>query len=321
MGGFIFRHSVASLRAPLRRLASLSCAALTLGLACCRAAERAPAASAAPTTAIVDDAGDTVRVARPAHRVASLIPATTELLFDLGAGATVIGRTTWCDYPAAALKVPSLGDGIAPSLEAIVASRPDLVLLYKSAQNGDVATRLRALGIPAIRLATDRLSDVPRVARLLGSLTGHAASADSLAAAYTRDLAAATVAPGAHRPSVFLLVWDQPPTTVGRGSYLTELIERAGGRNLFDDIAASSGTVSIEAVAARDPDVILALSDAPPHFVGRPEWQSVRAARDRRLILISGSEFNRPTPRAPDAIRRLTAQLAAVAPDAAAGAR
>jgi iron complex transport system substrate-binding protein len=271
-------------------------------------------------TAIVDDAGDTVRIAIPARRVASLIPATTELLFDLGAGHDVVGRTTWCDYPAAALAVPSLGDGINPSLEAIVASRPDLVLLYNSAQNETVARRLRALGVPAMRLATDRLADVPRLANLLGALTGRGVTADSLDAAYRRALAAATVPPAPRRPAVFLLVWDQPPTTVGRGSYLTELIERAGGRNVFDDIAASSGAVSIEAVAARDPDAILSLSDAPPRFVGRPEWRVVRAAREHRLILVSGSEFNRPTPRAPDAIRRLRARLAAVTGDSAAGA-
>jgi ABC-type hemin transport system substrate-binding protein len=78
--------------------------------------------------------------------------------------------------------------------------------------------------------------------------------------------------------------------------------------------------VSIEAVAARDPDAILSLSDAPPRFVGRPEWRVVRAAREHRLILVSGSEFNRPTPRAPDAIRRLRARLAAVTGDSAAGA-
>src|SRR5262245_40070576 len=84
---------------------------------------------------VVDDAGDTVRLAEPARRVVSLIPATTELLFAIGAGPLVVGRTTWCDYPAAATQVPNLGDGIRPNVEAIVAQHPDLVVLYRSTQN------------------------------------------------------------------------------------------------------------------------------------------------------------------------------------------
>jgi iron complex transport system substrate-binding protein len=93
--------------------------------------------------------------------------------------------------------------------------------------------------------------------------------------------------------------------TIGRGSFLSELIERAGGENLFADISASSGVVSIEAVAARDPDLILTSSEGPAAFARRPEWQVVSAVRRRRFLHVSGSEFNRPTPRAPAAIRRL----------------
>jgi iron complex transport system substrate-binding protein len=97
--------------------------------------------------------------------------------------------------------------------------------------------------------------------------------------------------------------------TIGRGSFLSELVERAGGRNLFDDVAASAGTVSIEAVASRDPDLILTASEGPVAFVSRPEWQVVRAVRERRLIQVTGSEFNRPGPRSPLAIRELTARI------------
>ncbi|MFN2326834.1 MAG: ABC transporter substrate-binding protein, partial [Gemmatimonadales bacterium] len=82
-----------------------------------------------------DDAGREVRLAEPASRVASLIPATTEWLFAIGAGDLVVGRTAWCDFPAAAVAVPSLGDGIMPNVEAIVAATPDLALLYDSPAN------------------------------------------------------------------------------------------------------------------------------------------------------------------------------------------
>jgi iron complex transport system substrate-binding protein len=270
---------------------------------------------AAPSAAarFVDDAGDTVAVAAPARRVASLIPATTELLFAIGAGDAVVGRTTWCDYPAAAARVTNLGDGINPTLEAILEVRPDLVLLYNSAQNAAAAARLRGLGIPAVLLNTDRLEDVGRVSRLLGRLTGHERQADSVVAAFDTALATASPPASARRPKVLLLVWEQPPMTIGRGSFLSELVRRAGGENLFDDVTSSSGTVSIEAVAARDPDLILTTTDGPAAFRTRPEWQVVRAVREHRFLQVTGSEFNRPSPRSPAAVRTLAQRIDEVA--------
>ncbi|HET9035073.1 MAG TPA: helical backbone metal receptor, partial [Myxococcaceae bacterium] len=270
--------------------------------------------SSAGSVRLVDDSGDTLALAAPARRVVSLIPAATEILFAIGAGPLVVGRTQYCDYPPEAHAVPSLGDGIKPSIEAVLGQNPDLVVLYHSGQNAAVAGRLHELGIPALRLNTDLLSDVPRVARVLGTLTGHRRGADSVIAVFDTALAHATAPPEGPRPSVLLLVWEQPPMTVGRGSFLSELVERAGGRNAFGDVTASSGVVSIEAVAARNPDLIYTTAEGPSTFARRPEWQAVSAVRERRFLKIAGSEFNRPSPRAPAAIRRLAAQLRAVAP-------
>ena len=282
----------------------LSLLAITAVAASCRAA--APPRAG---IAVVDDAGDTVRLAAPARRVASLIPASTELLFAIGAGASVIGRTSYCDFPPAAQAVPNLGDGIKPSLEAVIAQRPDLVVLYNSGQNAAVAARLRELGVAALRINTDQLSDVGRVARLLGTLTGREQSGDSLTAVFDTALATATRTRVERRPKVLLLVWEQPPMTIGRGSFLSELVERAGGENLFADVSASSGVVSIEAVAARNPDLILTTADGPSAFADRPEWRVVPAVRERRFLRVSGSEFDRPSPRAPEAIRELIDKL------------
>ncbi len=283
-------------------------AALLLGLGACRSEPARPRA-----VQVVDDAGDSVSVVVPARRVVSLIPATTELLFAIGAAPAVVGRTAWCDYPPAATAIPNLGDGINPNVEAVLASRPDLVVLYNSAQHAAVAARLRRLGVPAVRLNTDALSSVGRVARLLGGLTGYRRQADSVAAVFDTALAAATAAatprPTERRPKVLLLVWEQPPMTIGSGSFLSELVERSGGVNLFTDVPSSSGTVSIEAVAVRDPDLIFTTNAGPSGFATRPEWQVVRAVRERRFLRVTGSQFNRPSPRAPAAIRELARQL------------
>jgi ABC-type Fe3+-hydroxamate transport system substrate-binding protein len=263
---------------------------------------------------VTDDAGSAVVLAHPASRIVSLSPATTEVLFAIGAGSRVIGRTPWCDYPPAALKVPIAGDGINPNLEQLVALHPDLVLLYPSSANATAAQRLSKLGIPVFQARTDRIEDVPRLAAVLGRLTGFAAGADSLERAFAAQLDSATVPAPANPPGVFMLVWDQPPMTVGRGSYLTELIQRAGARNIFDDIAASSAPISLEAVARRDPDLILTTNaTGDPGFARRPEWQAVEAVRQHRFVVIHGSEFDHPGPRTPLAIRELAARLAEAA--------
>ena len=273
-----------------------------------------PAPSVRAGISVVDDAGDTLRLAVPARRVVSLIPASTELLFALGAGSAVVGRTSYCDFPAAAKAVPDLGDGIKPNIEAVIASRPDLVILYNSGQNAAVAGRLRELGVAAVRINTDALSSVPRLSRMLGRLTGRPAAADSLAAVFDTALTSATRQTGPRRPKVLLLVWEQPPMTIGRGSFLSELVERAGGENLFADVSASSGVVSIEAVAARNPELIFTTVEGPSAFANRPEWQIVPAVREHRFLHVTGSEFNRPSPRAPQAIRQLSARLSEARP-------
>lgn len=252
---------------------------------------------------VVDDLGDTVTLAQPATRVVSLVPAATEVLFAIGAGATLVGRTDWCDYPAEALRVPSLGGGLDPSVEAVAAAHPDLVVLYPSPQTTAAAARLRSLGVPTLQLRTDGLADLARTVRLLGTLTSRSVEAEAVVARMDSSVSAAT-RPAAARPTVLILAWDQPPTAIGAPSFLHEVVTRAGGTNLFADLAVPSAPVSLEAIAARDPDLVL-VTAPEPRMAARPEWQVVRAVRDRRFVVAQGTEFLRPTPRAGAAIAQL----------------
>lgn len=258
-----------------------------------------------PPTAlrVVDDLGDTVALARPATRVVSLVPAATEVLFAIGAGGRLVGRTDWCDYPVEALRVPSLGGGLDPSVEAVAAARPDLVVLYPSPQTTAAAARLRALGVATLQLRTDGLADLARAIRLLGALTSRSMEAEEVVARMDAAVTAAT-RPGAARPTVLVLAWDQPPTAIGAPSFLHEVVTRAGATNLFADLTVPSAPVSLEAIAARDPDLVLVTS-LERRLAARPEWQVVRAVRDRRFVVVQGTEFLRPTPRAGAAIDRL----------------
>lgn len=270
---------------------------------------RAPSGSG--PIVVVDDGRFTTRLSRPAVRVVSLMPASTELVFALGAGSLLVGRTTWCDYPAEAVQVPSVGDGLAPNVEAIVAQRPDLVLSYRSPSNAPAIDRLRGLGIAVLELAIDQFADFERDARMVATALGRAAVGDSLVAATRADLERSTVI--SQQPvSVLMVAWSDPPMTLGGGSFLSEIVSRAGARNVFDDATRPSFVVSLEAVVDRHPDRILVVGDAEPEFATRPEWQVVPAVRLRHFVRVEGSLFNRPSPRIGAAVRTLTAALAAM---------
>jgi ABC-type Fe3+-hydroxamate transport system substrate-binding protein len=257
---------------------------------------------------VVDDAGTTVTLAAPPRRVVSLVPAATELVFALGAGDRLVGRTKWCDYPSTVAAVPSVGDGLNPNVEAIVATNPDLVLSYRSSSNAQSVARLRALAIPVVELAIDRFADFERDGRLLARALGIASTGDSLVAAVRADLESATVTNPAP-PAVLIVAWPDPPMTIGGGSYLDEILRRAGARNLFGDSSQPSFVVSLEAIVARRPDRVLVVGENDPDFAARGEWQVVPAIRDRRFVRVSGSMFNRPSPRIGAAVRALAAAL------------
>jgi ABC-type Fe3+-hydroxamate transport system substrate-binding protein len=280
----------------------------------------------------VDDGGNPISVSAPPSRIVSLIPATTELVFALGAGDRLVGRTHWCDYPSEASRVSDLGSGIGPNVEAVLEAKPDIVLLYHSSANAPAASRLRELGVRVLELRTDRIADLERVTTLLGGVLGLQPTADSLLGWIRQDLAKADWRSGGQavadsdqlpalppsrppaRPSVFILSWNRPPMTLGSGSFLSEIVERAGARNLFQDIPAPSAPISIEAVADRDPDFVLTAAVDLPEIATLPEWQSVPAVRERRFIRVEGSEFNRPSPRIGAAIRKLRAALDSARP-------
>lgn len=249
--------------------------------------------------------------AEPAQRIVSLAPSITELLFALGAGPQVVGRTVYCKYPPAALAVPSVGDGLNPSVEAIVVRKPDLVVLYRSPHTEAASRQLQALGVATLVLHHDRLEDIDTTARLLGQATGHANEGQAIARRIDSVLAAPVVS-GVHARVVHV-VWDNPPIVIGGGSYLDQLTRLAGAANTFHDIATPSATVSIETIAARDPDWIAVLRETsdttPPDYATRPEWQVVRAVRERRFLFLPAELFGQPSARAPEAVAYLRHML------------
>src|SRR5439155_966788 len=140
-------------------------ALLALAVAACARGEHVPVGGG---IAVTDDVGRPVTLAAPARRIVSLLPSFTEILFAIGAGDRVAGRTTWCDYPPEALAVPGVGDGMPPSVEGVAGRRRDLVLLYRSGPNVTARDRPGRPGIRTVPVGPNRLRGLgPRARRFL----------------------------------------------------------------------------------------------------------------------------------------------------------
>lgn len=253
--------------------------------------------AAEPAPAVRDDFGYAVAPGT-ARRIISLNPATTEMLFAIGAGSRVIGRTTWDSYPDSARLIPDMGPGLRPNLEVVLAAKPDLVILYASADNRSAADRLRSLGITTLAVKNDSIGDLARTLRLLGIVTGDstraATVADSVRATLERVRAATA---GRSRPSAFWYIWDSPLITIGRGSYMSELLEIAGARNLYDDIAKPSPAVTLEDVVRRNPAVVIAGPDGTRNLRTDARWRALPAVRAGRIIIADTALVAKPSVR------------------------
>jgi ABC-type Fe3+-hydroxamate transport system substrate-binding protein len=257
-----------------------------------------------------DDFGDPVVVKSTPRRVVSLNPATTDLIFALGAGGRLVGRTHWDVYPAAAIAVPDLGSGIRPNVEAVLGARPDLVILYASRDNRAAASELRAAGVNTLSLKIDHIADFTRasktIARLLGDSVRGIVVADSVERTLKRVRAATQ---RLQKPTVFWHIWDAPLITIGSGSYMNELIEIAGGKNVYGDMAETSPAVSIEDVLKRDPRFIITGPEGSKKIVRDPRWSQAPAVKQNRILVVDTAIVGRPSVRLGEAAESLARLL------------
>jgi ABC-type Fe3+-hydroxamate transport system substrate-binding protein len=259
---------------------------------------------------IVDEFGDSLRVDRPFSRVVSLDPTITEILFGIGAGPKLVGRSHWDAWPAAALRLPDLGPGIRPNAEAVLAARPNLVLLYASQDNRGVAARLRAAGVATAAFRVDQIDAFRRITPLLGVLTG-----DTVAARVTVDTVERSLdrvrsaVAGRPRPTVLIPAWESPLFVIGGGSFVSQLVSIAGGRNVYDASPERSPQVTLEDVVRRDPDVILTGPDRRRRYLDDPRWRTLRAVREGRVLAMDTAIVWRASVRLGEAAASIARQL------------
>jgi iron complex transport system substrate-binding protein len=276
---------------PVFRLRSCT-VAFVIAFAACRPADRD-----APTTDVVrDDYGMPIMIGRVPQRIVSLNPTTTEILFALGASKRLVGRSQYDLFPDSAKFVHSVGPALRPNIESVLATNPDLVILYASQDNRPAVDRLRQAGIATVAFKIDSIVQFERDTRLLGRLIGDSSRAaflvDTIAATLARVRAATASLP---RPSVFVHSWDHPIIAIGGGSFMSELLDIAGARNIYADIPGPSATVTLEDIVLRNPDLVLASPVTAPPMRVSARWNAVPAVRAGRLLVYDTALVWRPS--------------------------
>lgn len=281
---------------------------LVLAIASC--VDASPGGARTSGTVIVDDFGDTIAVGAPIERVVSLSPATTELVFAVGAGSRLVGRSHWDTFPDSARSVPDLGDGMRPNVEAVLATRPDLVILYASGENRAARDALHRAGVRTYTRRLDQVAHFSQAVVDLGRLLGDSARAvtvrDTVQASLQR---ARELALGRVRPRVVWPLWSSPLLVAGGTSFLTELIDIAGGTNVFGDQQAPSPQVSFEEVVRRDPDAVLVGPAQEQALLTDPRWRALRAVREGRVLVYDTLLVGRPGVRLGEAALHLAGLL------------
>ncbi len=251
------------------------------------------------------------------QRIVSLVPAVTEMIYAIGDGARVAAVSNYDHFPADVARLPRVGGLLDPSVERILAIKPDLVIVYATQQ--ELIERLDRARIPYFNYQHKALGDIMTTIRSLGVRIGSAARADAVASGMDRSLAAirARTAP-LSRPAT-LLVFERDPATLrnvyasGGYGFLHDMLEIAGGHNVFAEVRQQAVQASTEMLIASRPDVIIELlygdslknADLAKELRAWDALASVPAVRSHRVLALTGDEFVVPGPRVVDATLKL----------------
>jgi iron complex transport system substrate-binding protein len=304
------------IQAKLRPVAAAAVVSLFFGAAIFGSQETAPSPQTPPTyRQVTDEIGRTIRIPQDIHRIVSLAPNLTETIYALGLQDRLVGDTDYCDFPPEARQKIKVGGAINPSLEAIAALHPDLVLVTKNLNRLETVEALEEIGIPSY--ATDPhtvaaiIASVARLSHLLGAPdAGEALAADLKRHVSTLHEHLASLPPR----RVLFIVWIEPLISIGKDTFIADALRDAGAVSVIDS-SQNWPQVSLEEVVRLQPDFLIFVeshSGAAPHsaeaLAELPGWRLLNAVRNRRYATI-GDAINRPAPRLVSAVEDLARQL------------
>ncbi len=263
---------------------------------------------------IVDDLGREVNIERLPQRIISLAPSNTEILFALGLEDRIVGVTQFCNYPEAAKDKPRVAGYSTPDIEKVVSLEPDLILA-ESIHEKTALSAMESVGLTVIVMSAKSLDTVLQDITLVGQITGKSKAAAQLVDEMRNRIEAITaktesLAPE-QRPRVLYVIWHDPIWTMGSETFSNDLIQKAGGENIFADDFKKSRVVSLEAVIDRNPQVIIvsgmgATKDLIYNSIKtHPRLSTVEAMINGRVYQVDGDLVERPGPRIVDGLEQV----------------
>ncbi len=264
---------------------------------------------------VQDDTGQTVVLPNTPTRIVSLAPGATEMLFAAGAGKRLIATVEYANEPPAARQIPRIGDVVAVDMERLLSLRPEVVVVWPGGGNPAQTEEIRRMHIPLYRQQVNSLADLPKSIRRLGLLAGTMPAAEKAATELESRLATLARAYGSGKhPSVLLEVWNHPIYTVGGTHIISDALRLCGARNVFGELRDQGPAVEVEAVVARNPDIIIAAAPPGTGAEWLEDWRrftTLRAVRTNNLIVFEDLRLTRLGPSVVDATEELCKVLAA----------
>ena len=261
-----------------------------------------------------DDRGRMLQLPQPAQRVVSILPSLAEIVCELDQCHRLVGVDRYTTWPESLSKLPRVGGGLDPNIEAIVALRPDLVLASTSSRATD---RLVSLGIPVLALEPKTHADVQRVVRKIGIALGVKDAQRVWRAIDAGVSAAAQSLPAQVRQTRVYFEVNRGPYGAGEGSFIGETLTRLGAKNILPATLGPFPKLNPEYIVRANPDVIMIGERNAGDLFQRPGWQTIRAIRENRVCVFTVAESDvlvRPGPRMPEAARLMARCLAEKSP-------
>lgn len=269
-------------------------------------------ATAQASRVVTDETGRTVTVPDHPHRVICLVPSVTDTVFALGSGDDVVAVSDYTTYPPAAVKKPSIGSLVKPSIETILSFHPDLVVGTSIPGSTETASQLKSVGVPVYLVDPQGLPGILRSVKSVGEALNRVPQAAALDLSLSRRIAAVKArTAGKPAPRVLVPIWYDPIITVGKHAFISEILEAAGARSVTDDLIPDWPQISLEAVIARAPEALLLIRGGKVSvdtLQKRPGWSSLPAIQKGKVYYVD-SGIQEPSPVAIDALEELAREF------------
>jgi iron complex transport system substrate-binding protein len=269
---------------------------------------------AAHALQVTDDRGVVVNFDQPPQRIVSLLPSLTETVCELGQCARLVGVDRYSNFPTSLATVPKVGGGLDPNIEAIVALKPDVVLMATSSRAGE---RLRSLGLKVVALEPKTHADVQRVMLKLGQVLGVNDAQKIWRTIDARVSAAAQSLPASAKATRVYFEVNQGPYGASESSFIGETLTRLGVQNIIPATLGPFPKLNPEYIVRANPDLIMVGERSMDGMAQRPGWASLRALREQRVCVFPTAQSDvlvRPGPRMAEGARLMAQCLSDKAP-------